>query len=340
MKKALITGVTGQDGAYLAKLLISKGYKVYGTLRRNSHFEVERLETLGIQRDVELVDFELGDISCIQRVIRDVMPDEVYNFAAQSFVGSSWAQPIYVGDVNGLGVARILESLRNFAPEAKFYQASTSEMFGKVRETPQSENTPFHPRSPYGVAKVYGHYITVNFRESFGMHASCGICFNHESPLRGVEFVTRKITRGLARIKLGDAAPLELGNIDSKRDWGFAGDFVEGIWLMLQQEKADDYVLATGKVSSVRDFIRYAATALDIQIEWQGGGATERGVDPRSGQTIVSVNEKFYRPAEVDFLCGDFSKAKKVLGWAPKVEVSTLAEMMAKFDFDMLKRSS
>jgi GDPmannose 4,6-dehydratase len=285
------------------------------------------------------VDFELGEINCIQRVIRDVMPDEVYNFAAQSFVGSSWAQPIYVGDVNGLGVARILESLRNFAPEAKFYQASTSEMFGKVRATPQNENTPFHPRSPYGVAKVYGHYITVNFRESFGMHASCGICFNHESPLRGVEFVTRKITRGLARIKLGDAAPLELGNIDSKRDWGFAGDFVEGIWLMLQQPNPDDYVLATGKVSSVRDFVLYAATALDMKIEWQGRGASERGVDPKTGNTIIAVNEKFYRPAEVDVLCGDFSKAQKTLGWAPKMDIGALAAMMAKSDYDTLKRS-
>ncbi|HUQ38251.1 MAG TPA: GDP-mannose 4,6-dehydratase [Aestuariivirga sp.] len=338
MKKALITGVTGQDGAYLAKFLIERGYKVYGTLRRNSHFETERLEILGIQRAVELVDFELGEISCIQRVIRDVVPDEVYNFAAQSFVGSSWAQPIYVGDVNGLGVVRILESLRNFAPEAKFYQASTSEMFGKVRETPQNENTPFHPRSPYGVAKVYGHFITMNFRESFGMHASCGICFNHESPLRGVEFVTRKITRGLARIKLGDAAPLELGNIDSKRDWGFAGDFVEGIWMMLQQPKPDDYVLATGKVSSVRDFVLYAANALGMNIEWQGQGASERGIDRATGNTILAINEKLYRPAEVDVLCGDFSKARTTLGWEPKVDVRTLAEMMAKSDYDLLKR--
>lgn len=336
MKKAFVTGITGQDGAYLAKLLIDKGYEVHGGVRRISHPVTGRLEKLGVHDKVKLHDFDLAEINNINRLIRDIQPDEFYNLAAQSFVGSSWDQPIYAADVNGLGVVRILDSIRTFAPETRFYQASTSEMFGLVQDVPQSEVTRLYPRSPYGVAKVYGHYITVNYRESFGLHASSGILFNHESPLRGKEFVTRKITMALARIARGADELLELGNMEAQRDWGFAGDYVEGMWRMLQQDTADDYVLATGKTTKIRDFVDFAARTLDMDLEWAGEGVSETAHDRKTGRQVVGINEAFYRPAEVDLLIGDATKAKTSLGWEATVQVQGLAEMMAKSDFDEL----
>ena len=336
MKKAFITGITGQDGAYLAKLLLEKGYEVHGGVRRISQPETTRLARLGIERQVRLHEFDLAEINNIHRLVRDVPVDEFYNLAAQSFVGSSWALPIYAGDVNGLGVVRLLDSLRTLAPETRFYQASTSEMFGLVQEVPQSETTRFYPRSPYGVAKVYGHYITTNYRESFRMHASCGILFNHESPLRSKEFVTRKITLALARLARGGTEPCVLGNLDAKRDWGFAGEYVEGMWRMLQQDVADDYVLATGQTTSIRDFIGFAAAALDMDLHWTGAGLQEKGIDRKTGRTLIEVSEAFYRPAEVDLLQGDASKAARVLGWTAQVKIQELAQMMATADYDEL----
>ncbi|QFR32666.1 GDP-mannose 4,6-dehydratase [Ancylobacter sp. TS-1] len=334
MKRALITGATGQDGAYLARLLLAKGYDVTGAIRRNSQPEMVRLEKLGIARELRTVDFDLSEPNNITRLIRGNAFDEVYNLAAQSFVGSSWEQPVYVADVNGVGVVRLLDAIRTYTPQTRFYQASTSEMFGLVRVLPQDEQTPFHPRSPYGVAKVYGHHITVNYRESFGLHASSGILFNHESPLRGTEFVTRKITVGLARFARGDHAAVELGNLNAKRDWGFAGDYVEGMWRMLQQESADDYVLATGVTTSIREFAGFAAEALGLDLEWSGADETEQAVDRRSGKVAVRVNPAFYRPAEVDLLVGNAAKARARLGWEPKVDVRALAAMMARADYD------
>ena len=333
-KRAFITGITGQDGAYLAQLLLDKGYEVHGGMRRNAQAERARLETLGIADRVILHDLDLSEMNNIFRLLRTVEVDEFYNLAAQSFVGASWEQPIYAGDVNGMGVARLLDTLRTLAPETRFYQASTSEMFGMVQAVPQAETTPFHPRSPYGVAKAYGHYITVNYRESFGMHASCGILFNHESPLRGEEFVTRKITRGLARIARGGNAPIRLGNLSARRDWGFAGDYVEGMWRMLQQDTPGDYVLATGVTTPIRDFVSFAAEALDMGLDWQGEGENEIATDTRTGRTVVEVDPAFFRPAEVDLLVGDASRARRALGWRPKVGVRKLAAMMARADFD------
>lgn len=335
-KKAFITGVTGQDGAYLSKLLLEKGYEVHGGVRRISHSETQRLAQLGIENDVEYHDFDLSEQNSIVRMIRAHDFDEIYNLAAQSFVGSSWEQPIYTSDVNALGVVRLLDAVRTYSPESRFYQASTSEMFGLVQEVPQKETTPLYPRSPYGVAKVFGHLMTRNYRESFGLHASSGVLFNHESPLRGVEFVTRKITMGLARIAHGDTRPIELGNMNARRDWGFAGDYVRGMWLMLQQDKADDYVLATGETTPIRDFVHFAATALDMDVEWQGAELDETAIDRKTGRTIVTVNEKFYRPAEVDLLIGDPSKARATLGWTTDVDIRALAEMMARADYDAL----
>ena len=333
-KRAFITGITGQDGAYLAQLLLEKGYEVHGGMRRNAQAERARLETLGIADQVILHDLDLSEMTNIFRLIRDVPVDEFYNLAAQSFVGASWEQPLYAGDVNGMGVVRILDTLRTLAPETRFYQASTSEMFGLVRAVPQAETTPFYPRSPYGVAKAYGHYITVNYRESFGMHASCGILFNHESPLRGEEFVTRKITRGLARIARGGNEVIQLGNLSARRDWGFAGDYVEGMWRMLQQDTADDYVLATGVTTPIRDFASFAAEALDMPLDWQGEGVNEVATDRRTGRRVIEVNPAFFRPAEVDLLVGDASRARRMLGWRPRVDVRGLAAMMARADYD------
>jgi GDPmannose 4,6-dehydratase len=331
-KRALITGVNGQDGAYLAKFLVEKGYDVTGALRHTSMSNVERLKELGIADAIAMQDIELLEFSNILRLIERVKPDEIYNLAAQSFVGLSFEQPIYTAEVDALGTARLLEAVRTVNAAIRFYQASTSEMFGKVRETPQNELTPFYPRSPYGVAKLYAHWMTVNYRESYGIHASSGILFNHESPLRGQQFVTRRITLGLARVKHGERPVLELGNLDARRDWGFAGDYVAGMWAMLQQEASDDYVLATGATFQVRDFVRHAGEALGFDIAWEGSGVEERGIDRRSGRTIVSVNPVHFRPAEVDVLTGDPSKAAARLGWRPQVSFPELVAMMVEAD--------
>ena len=336
MKSAFITGITGQDGAYLAKLLLEKGYTVHGGVRRISQPETVRLEKMGVLNDVTLHEFDLTEANNIFRTVQKVQTDEFYNLAAQSFVGASWELPIYTADVDGMGVIRILDALRTLAQQTRFYQASTSEMFGLVQEVPQRETTRLYPRSPYGVAKVYGHYITMNYRESFGLHASSGILFNHESPLRGKEFVTRKITLALARIARGGSEPCVLGNLDARRDWGFAGDYVEGMWRMLQQDKADDYVLATGVTTPIRDFIGFAAEALGLDLAWEGEGVAERATDRKTGKRVIEISEKFFRPAEVDLLIGDPTKAKTVLGWQPKVDVRQLAAMMAAADYDDL----
>lgn len=337
-KTAFITGVSGQDGAYLSKLLLEKGYRVIGGIRRTSNAIDHRLVDLGVDGDVEKVTFELAELPSIMRLIDKYKPDEFYNLAAQSFVGSSWEMPLYTADADGIGVCRILEAIRHSSPQTRFYQASTSEMFGLVQQVPQSEKTPLYPRSPYGVAKVYGHFITVNYRESFGLHASSGILFNHESPLRGLEFVTRKITLALARIAQGKQDVLELGNLSAQRDWGFAGDYVEGMWRMLQQDKADDYVLSTGSTHTVRSFVERAAQELGLDIEWNGKDETEKGINKKTGKAIVAVNPKFYRPSEVELLIGDSAKAKANLGWQATVQVDELAAMMAKSDFDRVKR--
>lgn len=338
MKTALITGVLGQDGAYLSKLLLDKGYEVWGAFRRSSSLNDWRLRRLGVHDRVKLIPFELLEFTNIVRVIEKVRPDEIYNLAAQSFVGVSFEQPIFTADVDGVGVARLLEAIRMVKPEARFYQASTSEMFGKIQDPVQSETTPFYPRSPYGVAKLYAHWITVNYREAFDLHASSGILFNHESPLRGIEFVTRKITSTLVRIQRGEAELLELGNMNAKRDWGFAGDYVEGMWRMLQQDTADDYVLATGRTETVRDFVRLAGRAAGFELAFEGEGLEEVAIDRKSGRTLVRVNPEYFRPAEVEVLIGDAAKARAALGWAPKVDLEELAEMMVEADADALAR--
>lgn len=331
-KTALITGVTGQDGAYLARLLLEKGYRVFGSMRRSSSPNTWRLEALGIRSEVIPVLMDLAEFSNILRVVERVRPDEVYNLAAQSFVAASFEQPIYTADVTGTSVVRLLEAIRAAAPDARYYQASTSEMFGKVQETPQRETTTFYPRSPYGAAKLYGHWITVNYRESYNMHASAGILFNHESPLRGLDFVTRKVTACLAEIRAGRRSDLVLGNLDAKRDWGYAADYVEGMWSMLQQAVGDDYVLATGATWTVREFVTWAAEALDFRLEWEGEHEHVRGRDRRSGKVIVRVDPQFYRPAEVELLMGDTSKAAARLGWRAKVSAKELASLMAQED--------
>ena len=336
MKKAFITGITGQDGAYLSKLLISKGYEVHGGVRRISHPETTRLKHLGVADQVHLHEFDLTEANNVFRVIRDIEMDEFYNLAAQSFVGTSWELPVYTAEVDGLAVVRILDTLRTLRPETRFYQASTSEMFGLVQEVPQSETTRLYPRSPYGVAKVYGHYITTNYRESFDMHASSGILFNHESPLRGKEFVTRKITLALAELARGGDRAMQLGNMDAQRDWGFAGDYVEGMWRMVQQDVADDYVLATGVTTSIRDFVTYAGEALGMDVQWDGKGLNETATDAKTGKRLVEVSKEFFRPAEVDLLIGNPAKAKEKLGWETTVKVRELATMMAVADYDDL----
>ncbi len=332
MKTALITGISGQDGAYLAKLLLEKGYRVVGAARRSSNATLPRLADLGIEGDVERADLELGELTQILRLLERVRPDEVYNLAAQSFVGVSWDQPLYTADVDGIGVVRLLEAIRVHCPAARFYQASTSEMFGKVQATPQDERTPFYPRSPYGFAKLMAHWATVNYRESFGLHASSGILFNHESPLRGSEFVTRKITLGLARVLAGQQACVELGNLDASRDWGFAGDYVEGMWRMTQQAEAGDYLLATGRTHTIREFIEFAARAAGVRVAWQGKGENETGIDEQSGRVLFRVNPAFFRPAEVDLLVGNPAKAQAALGWRATMDVATLASRMFEAD--------
>lgn len=336
MKTAFITGITGQDGAYLAKLLLDKGYKVIGGVRRTASQEFYRLHYLDIYNDINLVTFDLLDINNIVRTLRDNPVDEFYNLAAHSFVGDSWNNPIYVSDVNAIGVARLLDTLHTYKPDTKFYQASTSEMFGKVQQVPQTETTNFYPRSPYGVSKAYAHYLTTNYRESYNMHASCGILFNHESPLRGLEFVTRKITHTLAKIACGYSAILSVGNIEAKRDWGYAADYVEGMWRMLQHGYGDTYVLSSGKTTSVRDFITASAESLDLQLEWQGEGLQEVAINKRTGDVAININPKFFRPAEVDILLGDASKAKNILGWAATMSVTDLAALMSGEDYNRI----
>ncbi len=322
MPKALITGITGQDGPYLAEFLLSKGYKVYGLVRRLSTPNVENIRHINDQ--IELISGDLLDQGSISDAIVESEPDEVYNLAAQSFVKASWEQPVLTGEFTALGVTRVLEAIRAVNPKIKFYQASSSEMFGKVTETPQKETTRFHPRSPYGVAKAYGHYITVNYRESYDIFACSGILFNHESPRRGLEFVTRKITNGVARIKLGKQKELELGSLEPKRDWGFAGDYVEAMWLMLQQDKPDDYVVGTGENHSVREFVQLAFEAAGIK-NWE--------------DYVISNVAAHMRPAEVDYLIADPSKARKILGWVPKTSFKELVDMMVKSDLEIEKRN-
>jgi GDPmannose 4,6-dehydratase len=323
MKRALVTGVTGQDGAYLAQLLLSKGYEVNGLLRRSASADIidERLRWLGIAGQVQMHDGNLTDLSSLLRVMQQVKPDEVYNLGAQSFVKSSWNQPVLTGQVTGIGATNMLEATRLGAPEARFYQASSSEMYGLIQECPQTEKTPFYPRSPYAVAKLYAHWSTVNYRESFGLHASSGILFNHESPLRGIEFVTRKVTDGVARIKLGLTKTLELGNLEARRDWGHAKDYVRAMWLMLQQDKPDDYVVSSGRTTSVRDMCRFAFE--HVGLNWEDH---------------VRSSQAFLRPAEVDVLLGDCTKARTVLGWEPEITLEEMIGEMVDADLERHRR--
>ena len=332
--KALITGITGQDGPYLAKLLLEKGYAVYGTYRRSSSVNFWRMDELGISNNpnMHLLEYDLTDQSANIRLIGKIRPNEIYNLAAQSFVGVSFDQPIATAMITGLGALHLLEAIRIVDPKIRYYQASTSELFGQVQEVPQRETTPFHPRSPYGVAKLYAHWITVNYRESYGIFGASGILFNHESPLRGREFVTRKITDGIAKIKLGKLDVLELGNLSAKRDWGYAKEYVDGMWRMLQMDHPDTYVLATGRTETVRDFVDMACKAADIDIDWQGEGQDEVAVNRTSGKVIVRVNPAFYRPAEVELLIGDPAKAKRELGWEAKTTLEQLCAMMVEAD--------
>jgi len=334
MKKAIITGITGQDGAYLTELLLEKGYEVYGTYRRTSSVNFWRLEELGVKEheNLHLIEYDLTDQANSIRMVMEIQPDEIYNLAAQSFVGVSFEQPIATAHITGLGCTHLLEAIRIVNPKIKFYQASTSEMFGEVQEIPQKETTPFWPRSPYGAAKMYAHWMVVNYRESYDMFASSGILFNHESPLRGLEFVTRKITDSVAKIKLGKLDTMELGNMDAKRDWGFAKDYVEGMYLMLQADKPDTFVLATNRTETVRDFVKMAFKAVDIELEFKGTAEEEVAINKATGDVVVRVNPKFYRPAEVDLLIGDPQKAKDVLGWEPKCNLEELCSMMVKAD--------
>jgi len=339
MKKALITGITGQDGSYLAELLLEKGYEVHGIIRRSSTFNTSRIDHIYQDphergRRLFLHYGDLTDSSNISRLIEKIKPDEIYNLGAQSHVRVSFDIPEYTSDTTGLGVIRLLDAIRDSGIKTKFYQASSSEMFGKVQEVPQKETTPFYPRSPYGCAKVYGYWITVNYRESYGLFACNGILFNHESPRRGETFVTRKITKGLARIKLGKEEKIFLGNLDAKRDWGYAKDYVEGMWRMLQADKPDDYILATGETHSVREFVEETARYLDFDLVWKGKGINEKGIDKKSGKTIIEIDPKYFRPAEVDMLIGDPSKAKKKLDWKPTTKFKDLVKLMAEVDYE------
>ncbi|GGD09539.1 GDP-mannose 4,6-dehydratase [Aquisalinus flavus] len=339
MKKAIITGVTGQDGAYLTELLLEKGYEVYGTYRRTSSVNFWRMDKLGVAShdNLHLVEHDLTDAGSTERLIDRVEPDEIYNLAAQSFVGVSFDQPSTTAQITGLGALHILESIRHINPKIRFYQASTSEMFGKVQAIPQKEDTPFHPRSPYGVAKLYAHWITINYRESFDIFGTSGILFNHESPLRGQEFVSRKVTNAVAQIELGKLDSLSLGNIDAKRDWGFAKEYVEGMWRMLQADEPDTFVLATNRTETVRSLVELSFQAVGREIEWKGEGVDEVGIDTKSGNTVVRIDPRFYRAAEVDLLIGDASKAKEVLGWEAKTTLEELCSMMVESDLEMNK---
>ena len=334
MKTALITGITGQDGAYLAQLLLDKGYTVYGAYRRTSSVNFWRIDELGIQNhpQLHLVEYDLTDLGASIALVQKVQPTEIYNLAAQSFVGVSFEQPSTTAQITGLGALNLLEAIRLVNPKIRFYQASTSEMFGKVQAIPQEESTPFYPRSPYGVAKLYAHWMTVNYRESYNIFGASGILFNHESPLRGREFVTRKITDAVAKIQLGQLDVLELGNLDAKRDWGYAKEYVEGMWRMLQVDEPDTFVLATNRTETVRDFVRMAFKGAGVTVDFQDSAEDETAVDVATGKTVVRVNPKFYRPAEVDLLIGNPTKAKNVLGWAPKTTLEQLCQMMVEAD--------
>lgn len=334
MKKAIVTGITGQDGAYLTELLLEKGYQVYGTYRRTASVNFWRIEELGIEKhpNLHLIEYDLTDASNSIRMVMEIQPDEIYNLAAQSFVGVSFDQPLATAHITGLGCVHLLEAIRIVNPKIKFYQASTSEMFGLVQEVPQTEKTPLYPRSPYGVAKLYAHWMVINYRESYNIFGCSGILFNHESPLRGREFVTRKITDSVAKIKLGKLECLELGNMDAKRDWGYAKDYIEGMYLMLQADKPDTYVLATNRTETVRDFVTMAFKAAGIELEFSGSEENEIGKDKATGKVVVKVNPKFYRPCEVDLLIGNPAKAKEVLGWEPKTTLEDLCAMMVKED--------
>jgi GDPmannose 4,6-dehydratase len=333
-KHAVVTGITGQDGAYLAELLLAKGYVVYGTYRRTSSVNFWRIEELGIQSnpDLHLVEYDLTDLGSSIELIRQAEPVEVYNLAAQSFVGVSFNQPAATAQITGVGALHLLEAIRLVNPKIRFYQASTSEMFGKVQAIPQVEDTPFYPRSPYGVAKLYAHWMTINYRESYDIFGCSGILFNHESPLRGREFVTRKITDSVAKIKLGQLDVLELGNLDAKRDWGFAKEYVEGMWRMLQIDTPDTYVLATNRTETVRDFVSMAFKGAGITVDFKGSGEGESAVDAATGRTVMRINPKFYRPAEVELLIGNPAKAKAQLGWEPKTTLEELCQMMVEAD--------
>jgi GDPmannose 4,6-dehydratase len=333
-KRALVSGITGQDGAYLAELLLSKGYDVTGTYRRASSVNFWRIEELGIQDHprLHLVEYDLTDASSSIRLIQAAEPDEIYNLAAQSFVGVSFEQPLATASITGMGPVHLLEAIRIVNPAIRFYQASTSEMFGKVQAIPQVEDTPFYPRSPYGVAKLYAHWMTVNYRESYGMFAASGILFNHESPLRGREFVTRKITDAVAKIMQGKLKVLELGNLDARRDWGYAKDYVEGMWRILQAERPDTFVLATNRTETVRDFVSMAFKAAGVGVRWRGVGDAETGYCSDSGKLLVRVSPRFYRPAEVELLIGDASKARRELGWEPRTTLEPLCKMMVDAD--------
>ncbi|UJW81808.1 GDP-mannose 4,6-dehydratase [Hydrogenophaga sp. SL48] len=334
MKTAIITGITGQDGAYLAELLLDKGYTVYGTYRRTSSVNFWRIEELGVQNhpNLHLVEYDLTDLGTSIALVQKVQPDEIYNLAAQSFVGVSFDQPTTTAQITGIGAVNLLEAIRLINRKIRFYQASTSEMFGKVQAIPQVEDTPFYPRSPYGVAKLYAHWMTVNYRESYDIFGSSGILFNHESPLRGREFVTRKITDSVAKIKLGKLDVLELGNLDAKRDWGFAKEYVEGMWRMLQADQPDTFVLATNRTETVRDFVAMAFKGAGIEVAFKGEAEGETAVDVATGKTVMRVNPKFYRPAEVELLIGNPAKAKTQLGWEPQTTLEQLCQMMVEAD--------
>ena len=343
-KKALITGITGQDGSYLAELLLEKGYEVHGAIRRASTFNTSRIDHLYQDPHLNNVKLflhysDLSDSSNISRLLEKIRPDEIYHLGAQSHVRVSFDIPEYTADVTGLGTLRILDAIRETGLKTKFYQASSSEMYGKALEIPLKETTPFYPRSPYGCAKVYAYWITKNYRESYDMFACNGILFNHESPRRGETFVTRKITRALARIKLGKEEKLFLGNLDAQRDWGYAKDYVYGMWLMMQQEISDDYILATNETHTVREFVEKTAKHLDFDLVWQGEGVDEKGIDRQTGKTIIEIDPKYFRPAEVDILLGDYSKAKEKLGWEPKVKFEELVKIMAEADLENERES-
>lgn len=340
MKRALITGITGQDGAYLSRCLLEKGYEIYGAYRRSSEVNFNRLRFVGVENQVHFVPMELLEFTNIYNTIEKVQPDEIYNLGAQSSVPASFEEPTFTAEVTGLGILRILEAVRAINPKIKIYQASSSEMFGKAREPLQKEGTPFHPRSPYAVSKVFAHYAAVNYRESYGLFVCSGILFNHESPLRGSEFVTRKITQSVARFKLGLQNEIGLGNLNASRDWGYAPEYVEAMWLMLQQAEPDDYVVATGETHTVRDFAQAAFEKIGVDLEWSGQGVDERGINKTNGAAVVKVDPQFFRPADADYLIGDYSKAKNKFGWSPKTSFKELVGIMVEHDLSFAAKEN